>query len=35
MSLNGDFDPRWTEVWDHISLGKIFDVTNSAIAPSG
>jgi hypothetical protein len=24
-SLNGDFQPRWTEVWDHINLGKIFD----------
>ena len=20
-------DPRWTEVWSHIQLGKIFDVT--------
>ncbi|HEV2730371.1 MAG TPA: M1 family aminopeptidase, partial [Terriglobales bacterium] len=26
-SLNGDGDPRWTEVWAHIQLGKIFDVT--------
>ena len=26
-SLNGDGDPRWTEVWSHIQLGKIFDVT--------
>jgi hypothetical protein len=26
-SLNGDGDPRWTEVWGHVSLGKIFDVT--------
>ncbi len=26
-SLNGDGDPRWTEVWSHVSLGKIFDVT--------
>jgi tetratricopeptide (TPR) repeat protein len=26
-SLNGDGDPRWTEVWSHIMLGKIFDVT--------
>ncbi len=23
--LNGDGDPRWTEVWSHIGLGKIFD----------
>ena len=26
-SLNGDGDPRWTEVWCHVQLGKIFDVT--------
>jgi aminopeptidase N len=26
-SLNGDGEPRWTEVWCHIQLGKIFDVT--------
>ncbi len=26
-SLNGDFQPRWTEVWDHINLGKIFDTS--------
>jgi len=26
-SLNGDDEPRWTEVWSHIQLGKIFDVT--------
>jgi tetratricopeptide (TPR) repeat protein len=26
-SLNGDGEPRWTEVWSHIQLGKIFDVT--------
>lgn len=26
-SLNGDLDPKWTEVWAHINLGKIFDVT--------
>jgi aminopeptidase N len=25
--LNGDGEPRWTEVWSHIQLGKIFDVT--------
>ena len=28
-SLNGDLDPKWTEVWAHINLGKIFDVTGS------
>jgi tetratricopeptide (TPR) repeat protein len=26
-SLNGDGEPHWTEVWSHIQLGKIFDVT--------
>ena len=25
--LNGDGDPRWTEGWSHIQLGKIFDIT--------
>ncbi len=27
-ALNGDLDPKWTEVWAHINLGKIFDVTS-------
>lgn len=26
-ALNGDLEPKWTEVWSHINLGKIFDVT--------
>jgi aminopeptidase N len=26
-SLNGDGEPKWTEVWSHIQLGKIFDTT--------
>ena len=26
-SLNGDGEPRRTEVWSHIQLGKIFDIT--------
>lgn len=26
-ALRGDDDPRWTEVWSHIQIGKIFDVT--------
>jgi aminopeptidase N len=26
-ALNGDGDPKWTEVWAHINLGKIFDLT--------
>jgi tetratricopeptide (TPR) repeat protein len=26
-SINGNGEPRWTEVWSHIQLGKIFDTT--------
>jgi hypothetical protein len=26
-ALRGDGDPRWVEVWSHIELGRIFDVT--------
>jgi len=26
-ALNGDGEPRWTEVWSHLGLGKIFDIT--------
>ena len=26
-ALRGDLDPRWVEVWSHIELGRIFDVT--------
>lgn len=26
-ALNGDLDPKWTEVWAHVNLGKIFDIT--------
>jgi aminopeptidase N len=26
-ALRGDGEPRWTEVWSHIQLGKIFDLT--------
>jgi hypothetical protein len=26
-ALRGDSEPRWTEVWSHIELGKIFDCT--------
>jgi len=26
-SLNGDGEPRWTDVWCHLQLGKIFDIT--------
>jgi len=27
-ALNGDGEPKWTEVWSHIQLGKIFDITD-------
>jgi aminopeptidase N len=27
-ALNGDLEPKWTEVWSHIHLGKIFDITS-------
>jgi aminopeptidase N len=26
-ALAGDLDPKWTEVWGHINLGKIFDIS--------
>jgi tetratricopeptide (TPR) repeat protein len=26
-ALRGDDEPRWTECWSHIALGKIFDIT--------
>jgi predicted negative regulator of RcsB-dependent stress response len=26
-SLRGDDEPSWTEVWSHIAIGKIFDIT--------
>ena len=26
-SINGDGEPKWTEVWSHLQLGKIFDIT--------
>ncbi|HVY92020.1 MAG TPA: M1 family aminopeptidase [Bryobacteraceae bacterium] len=26
-ALNGDNDPKWIEVWSHIYLGKVFDLT--------
>lgn len=28
-ALNGDQEPRWTEVWSHVRLGQIFDITGS------
>lgn len=27
-ALNGDGEPKWTEVWSHLQLGKIFDITD-------
>lgn len=27
LALDGDLEPKWTEVWAHINLGKIFDIT--------
>jgi len=26
-ALRGDDEPTWTEVWSHIAIGKIFDIT--------
>ena len=26
-ALNGDNNPKWVEVWSHIYLGKVFDIT--------
>ena len=26
-ALSGDLEPKWTEVWSRINLGKIFDIT--------
>lgn len=26
-ALSGDLEPKWTEVWAHINLGRIFDIT--------
>jgi len=26
-ALAGDLDPKWSEVWSHINLGKIFDIS--------
>jgi tetratricopeptide (TPR) repeat protein len=27
-SMNGDGEPKWTEVWSYLQLGKIFDITD-------
>jgi tetratricopeptide (TPR) repeat protein len=26
-ALTGDLQPKWIEVWSHVTLGKIFDIT--------
>jgi Tfp pilus assembly protein PilF len=26
-ALNGSLDPRWTEVWSHLGLAKVFDAS--------
>ncbi len=26
-ALNGDLQPKWVEVWSHLMLGRIFDIT--------
>ena len=26
-ALNGDLEPKWTEVWSHLNLGRIFDAS--------
>jgi tetratricopeptide (TPR) repeat protein len=28
-SLNGDLEPKWTEVWAHINMGKIYDISGA------
>jgi hypothetical protein len=28
-ALNGDLDPKWTEVWSHIYMGRIYDISGS------
>jgi tetratricopeptide (TPR) repeat protein len=25
-ALGGDLDPKWTEVWSHVYIGKIYDI---------
>jgi len=27
-ALSGDLEPKWTEVWSHINLGMIYDITD-------
>lgn len=30
-ALGGDLDPKWTEVWGHIYMGKIYDVLGQRV----
>jgi tetratricopeptide (TPR) repeat protein len=32
-ALTGDLQPKWTEVWSFVQLGKIFDLTNQRDRP--
>jgi aminopeptidase N len=34
-ALAGDGEPKWTEVWSHIQLGKIFDMTDQRDRATG
>jgi Tfp pilus assembly protein PilF len=27
QALGGDLEPKWIEVWGHLSLGKIYDIS--------
>jgi len=27
-SIGGDREPKWTEIWSHVNLGRIYDLTN-------
>ena len=28
-ALNGDLEPKWTEVWAHINMGRIYDISSA------
>jgi tetratricopeptide (TPR) repeat protein len=27
-ATRGDREPKWTEIWSHVNLGRIYDLTN-------
>jgi tetratricopeptide (TPR) repeat protein len=29
QALDGDLEPKWTEVWSHINMGRIYDISGS------